>query len=576
MRLRGVIGNTKKGNNSKKAQMKISFGLIFTIILIIFFLSFAVLSIRKTIVHKDEIIAGKFIHDLRIDMQETGSHEQALIEVDYKVPEGVTQIYFEPPEKDDEGNIIETDNPNVHFNHEDYLGGTINGINWEYSNDKEKSDEEEEENPVVPDDGEEEKKKPLIFNVSEDGRVRFYLIKEYGVEYVIIDLDGIFEIPIIEFNAETFHVGESQNHGTYEDIMAKGASGEYKILFNLDFENRELGLYPNEATFKEDWRTSWSNRGEFAEIVPDPSNPNNKALLITFPFIGPGNYSWICWDDGCGDEDNKRISFDDEPTNKRYRTLIDGDGPSSGGLTVEIPLRARHNDVYLSYNIKYEPDWAAPAGGKLPGFLGGQDICSNCIYTDCLDSSGECCDNPPCDDIADYFLARHIFFSNQQISYYIYDADKEEIGFSYGEVRGIPNTMIYDGNWHNIVFRIRLNDGGVKNGVAETWIDGEKYTSMSGILFKTAGSDFGIDTITFSNFFGGSGMPCSDIESKFEESCRNREWWDPGNNWIKACAVDIDNPCAGVLKYEDGSYYGYWTPRKTEYIHFDDIVAYVP
>jgi polysaccharide lyase-like protein len=576
----------KRRKINNRGQLKISFGLIFTIIIIIFFLSFAALSIRKSVVHKDEIAAGQFIHDLRVDIQETGSHEQALIEVDYKVPEGVTQIYFEPPEEDDDGNIIETDNPNVHFNHEDYPGGTINGINWGYSDDKEKSDEEEE--PVVPEPNEEEEvKKPLIFNISEDGHVRFYLIKEYDVEDVIVDLDGIFELPRREF-----HVGEPQNHGTYNDIMAKGASGEYKVLFNINFENRPyLGKYETYSEFKSDWNGArWGNRGEEAEIVLDPADTSNKAMLITFPFWDPSeNETWVCWDGGtgpCGDSEGKRVLQTTEPTHTRSRALLDNVGTGSGGMSITIPLKGKYDEVYLSYNIKYEPDWAAPAGGKLPGFK-PDNACPACAPTDCQDAAGnryhyewvdmgdhsEWVYEEIPDRIADDFSARHMFHSNDHISYYYYDYDKVHKCGDSGSVR---DSMIFDGDWHNIVFRLRLNDPGVDNGVMETWIDGENHGHTSGHLFRTVGSDFGISFIAFSNFFGGSGMPCDTIKDSFASSCARGEWWPHLDSWVRSCAVEPDNPCSDYRKFADGSPQSYWGNRKTEYIHFDDIIAYIP
>jgi len=306
---------------------------------------------------------------------------------------------------------------------------------------------------------------------------------------------------------------------------------------------------------------------------------------MLFPFWDPVNHTWICWGDGCGDSENRRIYFpyDEEPTFAKHRELLDGVGPGSGGGTWYIPLGGNYDEVYLSYNIKYEPDWAAPAGGKLPGFTRTPSVCDACQPTDCMDEQGNKYDlkwneqtkkwdsNPPQDGIADDFTAKHMFHGNTHISYYIYDADKVNV---CGDSYGVSDSMIYDGNWHNIVLRVKMNTPDVANGIVETWIDGENKGAVTGILFRTGYAKFGINSISFSNFFGGSGAPCSDIENRFKESCKRGEWYDWIEDWVSSCAVDPEDPCSDIFRYSDGSPQNYWNNRKTEYIHFDDIIAY--
>lgn len=599
---------------NKKAQLRISFGMIFTIILIIFLLAFAFASIRKSVVRHDEILAAKFIHDLKVDIQEVWVSQQALIKVKYKLPEDINEFYFEPPpdEEDwDEGydeSLQEyLESPNVYFDNTKYKGGHIEKINWKYSNDEILENDGGDDGTGENGGDNEEDEGPLVFE-AEDGVVSFYLIKKYGVENVIIDKDGILNIPV---HQRDFYVGAPQNHGTYEEILSKGESGEYRVLFNIDFEERDYGKWETYSEFRASWNgASWGNRGEEAEVVPDPSDTNNKAMLIEFPFWDPSvNETWICWDSEgrCSDEEGRRIYFTNgyatdrdpslvnpsgEPTFTNHRVLLNNVGTGSGGLSFSIPLKGNFEEVYLSYNIKHEPDWAAPAGGKLPGLQPSQNKCPACAPTDCMDQSGNQYKYEWDDDedkwiyydnngnviqpdgIADDFSTRHMFHRNDHISYYYYDYDKKNV---CGDSGGVPDSAkIFDGNWHNVVLRVRMNDPGVANGVTETWIDGENHGAMTGHLFRTEGSDFGIGKIAFDNFFGGSGLPCSDVERRFEESCENGEWWDPDSDWIKACAIDINDPCKGYWKYSDGTAQSYWGNRKTEYIHFDDIVAYIP
>ncbi len=578
----------KRRKINNKAQLKISFGMIFTIILIIFFLAFVIYSINKNKIHYDEIIAGKFTHDLKIDIQEVRNHEQAVIEVTYKVPENISHVYFQAPD-DSEENIGK-----VYFNESGYLAKDIEGINWEYTTKGNSS---------------------IYFNVSNTSQtVTFFLIKGYQIPGVIINENG--EIPII---GKSFYAGAPQNHGTYQEILSKGQTGEYTILFNINFQERPLGKWETYSEFRSSWNgASWGNRGEEAEVVLDPADKNNKAMLIVFPFWDPSvNETWICWDSEgrCGDEEGKRIYFtngystdrdpslvntDGEPTFTRHRKLLDNVGTGSGGLSFSIPLGREYNEVYLSYNIKHEPDWAAPAGGKLPGLQPAVNKCPACAPTDCMDQSGnkykyELKDGEwiyyedtdgrkgftegdliiEPDGIADDFSTRHMFHKNDHISYYYYDFDKVNKCGDSGGVR--DSAKIFDGDWHNIVYRVRMNDPGVANGVTETWIDGENKGAITNHLFRTQGSDFGIGKIAFDNFFGGSGMPCSDVERSFASSCERGEWWPHLiDNWVPACAIDPNDPCAGYRKFADGSPQSYWGNKKTEYIHFDDIVAYIP
>ena len=544
---RGVIGNNRR---FKKAELKITFGLIFTLILIVFFVIFAFASIKKSIVHHDDIIAAQFLHDLDVELQDLRNHEQGFQELNYELPEDINHVYFEaePEEEVEEG---ERRGVWVHFNNTRYPGRVLYFINIPFSG--------------IGED-------LLILNVTNSS-VKVFLVKKYRMGGAAVSADG-------ELAGRAFYVGAPQNHGTYQEILNDPS---LRVLFNLDFENSELGLYPTMSDFRRDWKTGWSNRGEFVEIVPDPSDPDNQAGLITFPFWGPENYTWVCWGDTCHDEDSKRLYFDDEPTNEPHRTYLDGVGPGSGGFSTTIPLGGEYDEVYLSYNIKYEPDWNAPAGGKIPGLNSGENKCPACEPTDCMDEAGNMYnyewdeendvfvyDTPP-DGIADDFSARHMFQSNDHISYYYYDYDKVH---ACGDSVGVGDSMIFDGDWHNIVLRVRMNDIGSKNGVMETWIDGENHGFINDILFKTEGSTFGIGAIAFSNFFGGGGDSCEKIENRFSILCSSGKGFEGYESWARSCAVDKNDPCGGVLKYEDGSYYDYWSPRQTEYIHFDDIIAY--
>ena len=82
----------------KKAQLKISFGMIFSIILIIFFVAFAFFGIRKFLGVHDEITSEKLIDDLNNDIEKMWKSSRGSQEVSYNVPRDVKSVCI----KDDE------------------------------------------------------------------------------------------------------------------------------------------------------------------------------------------------------------------------------------------------------------------------------------------------------------------------------------------------------------------------------------------------------------------------------------------------------------------------------------------
>ncbi|MBU2612803.1 MAG: hypothetical protein KKB62_03725 [Nanoarchaeota archaeon] len=79
---------------SKGAQMKLSFGMIFSIILIIIFLAFAFYAIQQFFSFQGQVTTSKFYDSLRKDVDEVWKASQASKAVGYLVPSGVSQVCF--------------------------------------------------------------------------------------------------------------------------------------------------------------------------------------------------------------------------------------------------------------------------------------------------------------------------------------------------------------------------------------------------------------------------------------------------------------------------------------------------
>ena len=83
-----------KKRGFKKAQLKLSFGMIFSIILIIIFLVFAFYAIQKFLESKDFALIEKFANDLQLDVDKMWKGSQGSQEKEYILPKRVDEVCF--------------------------------------------------------------------------------------------------------------------------------------------------------------------------------------------------------------------------------------------------------------------------------------------------------------------------------------------------------------------------------------------------------------------------------------------------------------------------------------------------
>ena len=79
---------------SEKAQMQISFGMIFSIILIIFFLAFAFFGIRTFLGVQDSAKTAKFLNDVQSDIEKVWKSSQSSEEKEYFLPGKKSLVCF--------------------------------------------------------------------------------------------------------------------------------------------------------------------------------------------------------------------------------------------------------------------------------------------------------------------------------------------------------------------------------------------------------------------------------------------------------------------------------------------------
>ncbi|HJZ18790.1 MAG TPA: hypothetical protein VJ208_01680 [Candidatus Nanoarchaeia archaeon] len=78
----------------KRGQMKMSFGMIFSIILIIIFLAFAFYAIQKFLGLKDSVQVAKFANDLQADVDRMWRGSEGSEEKEYAIPGKIGYICF--------------------------------------------------------------------------------------------------------------------------------------------------------------------------------------------------------------------------------------------------------------------------------------------------------------------------------------------------------------------------------------------------------------------------------------------------------------------------------------------------
>ena len=78
----------------KRGQMHLSFGMIFSIILIIVFIAFAFYAIKKLLGVQGEVEAGKFISDLQNDIDKVWRSSRSSEEFTYSAPSKVSSVCF--------------------------------------------------------------------------------------------------------------------------------------------------------------------------------------------------------------------------------------------------------------------------------------------------------------------------------------------------------------------------------------------------------------------------------------------------------------------------------------------------
>ena len=234
---------------------------------------------------------------------------------------------------------------------------------------------------------------------------------------------------------------------------------------SVGFENHANNTTYNNAAKSQDWDVAWSYQlDKYGTISNQEANSGNNSLKINYP----------------------------------------ANAQSNVGAKWQIPGQ---QEYYFSYSVKFEDgfdfDGSRHSGGKLPG-LGSGDLASG--------------GNKPNGNNG--FTSRYMWREGGKAVVYLYHMDQPG---TYGEDISLTgadgNDKYFErGQWHNMVQRVKANDGSQSNGELDVWMDGEQVLDMDGLRFMT--NNQGIDTAYFSTFHGGYGSdwwPDHNVNAYFDD-----------------------------------------------------------
>jgi hypothetical protein len=207
------------------------------------------------------------------------------------------------------------------------------------------------------------------------------------------------------------------------------------------------------------------------------------------------------WNNGL---DQGRASIVDENGNRFLRVTHVGGayGPNDGGVQFKVPLGVAYDELYLVYRVRFAANFDFVKGGKLPGLVGGT------APTGCVSDHGG-------------FSARGMWRTGGAAVQYLYFPEKvNTCGDDFAYAVGATAITFSPGVWHTVEHHMRMNNAGQHDGILEAWFDGQQVLSSSAFLYRITGATFGIDSLYFSTFFGGSDTtwaPVADQIADFDD-----------------------------------------------------------
>ena len=269
------------------------------------------------------------------------------------------------------------------------------------------------------------------------------------------------------------------------------------ILGMVTFDNRDPGEHYGNFDVRSDFGTlkSWGSWWPFWRMRIDSVSPvHNRVLAVRYP-------------------------------KRKLRSF------KSGASWHWRPTEPRQ-EMFFSYWVLFPDSFEFRDGGKLHGLVGGKG------NTGGNRSTGR-----------DGWSCRVHWGAGDQIKLYVYHKDQSRKWGDTFYFTDDPQIHIVSpdkpvkqtekhihverGVWHHIQMRVRVNDVGVRNGLAQAWYDGRLVTDIRGFEFRNAecrDDQLLVKGVYFSTFFGGRGegyKPVRDETVYFDDFVVSRNLYRP-------------------------------------------------
>jgi hypothetical protein len=247
----------------------------------------------------------------------------------------------------------------------------------------------------------------------------------------------------MQLRTSTLLMGLLAGIGSSAAASAATPQGELTVSFNqLPVKQIYTG-----KLFQQDWQSAvWDGTRGRACIEIDKANPRSRLLRIKYPAhqVGP---------------------------------------VKSGGQALVRLQQAE--EYYLSYRVRFQPNFDFRKGGKLPGLASGDGKYSNGVKP----------------VHGDGWTARLMWLNDGKLVPYVYYVGMPKENH-WGE-SWETNTFLKPDVWYTITQRIRLNNSGKSDGTYTIWLNNQKIADRHDMLWRYGNKGM-IDSFIFSTFHGGN------------------------------------------------------------------------
>lgn len=176
-------------------------------------------------------------------------------------------------------------------------------------------------------------------------------------------------------------------------------------------------------------------------------------------------------------------------------------GLAQGGVQWRTVL-PKHNELYVSYWVKFGPGFNFVKGGKIHGLAGGTA------------NTGGGTDKGAKPTGYDGWSARMMWRPKGAAVQYVYHPDQpntsgQDFAWSVGGLRSFK-----PGTWHKVETRIKMNTPGKRDGIVQAWFDGKLALDRRNVRFRNV-SSLAIDQLLFCTIFGGSDATWATTKQEF-------------------------------------------------------------